>query len=258
MNPTIDPILFREIDKVYCKLTAQEELLLIKRAQSGCVRSRKKLVESQLPAIKKIANAYVRTNSRNEIGDLFSEGSIGLIKAIEHFDTSYGWRLYTFAQKFIINEIRDFSVDNHNVRNSRSKSKSRKLLPGEELTLHPDEIEIVNGVKRKKAEIFGCVNLDAPVKSDDPSGLSIHEVLADANASADDLVNQTDLAKVIQYFKPSDRLFIERHFGLNGHEATSLADLGKECVPEVTRQTMSKRLGELMKEAKIMFYCNFV
>lgn len=258
MNPTIDPILLREIDKAYCKLTAQEELFLIARAQKGCIHSRNKLVESQLPAIKKIANAYVRTNVRNEVGDLVSEGTLGLIKAIDLFDASYGFRLYTFAQQFIINDIRDYSVDNQNVRNSRSKSKSRKLRPGEEETLHPDEIEIVNGEKRKKAEIFACVNLDAPVKSDDPAGLSIHEVLADSNASAEDLVDRTDLEKVIAFFTPKDRLFIERHFGLNGHEATSLADLGKECVPEVTRQTMSKRLGELMKEAKIMFYCNFV
>lgn len=252
MQTIMPSILQKEITAAYCRLTKQEEYFLIKRAHEGCIKSRNMLVESQLPAIKLIANFYVKTNPRTEIADLINVGTIGLIESIGSFDPSTGFRLFSYAQRFIGNAIRDFSVDDQLVRNTRSRSKSRKLQPGEEALYHPDEIEFVKGEWRLKAEIFQCTSLDSPMNPDDASGTTIHDILADENSLFDEHFISSDCAKVLRFLSPENRLFIERHFGLNGHPETSLAQLGKECMPEVSRQTMSIRLGKVLDELNQM------
>ncbi|MEN3001610.1 MAG: RNA polymerase sigma factor RpoD/SigA [Armatimonadota bacterium] len=84
-------------------LTAEEEADLLRRAKAGDEEARNRLVECNLRLVLSVARRYVRPGLSLE--DLVQEGAIGLIKAINHFDTSRGLRFSTYAIHWIRQSI---------------------------------------------------------------------------------------------------------------------------------------------------------
>ena len=95
----------------------EQTLSLLHRAQSGDGQAREALVLQNTPLVKSIVKRFLGRGSEYE--DLFQLGSLGLLKAIEGFDPSFGVRFSTYAVPMITGEIRRFLRDDGPLKVSR-------------------------------------------------------------------------------------------------------------------------------------------
>jgi RNA polymerase sigma factor (sigma-70 family) len=269
----------KDITKAYAHLSAEEELDLIIKAQSGCTRSQNKLVDGQLYQIIRIAKMYLKSNHRNEMSDLIGVGiaghynqkgvySNGFIRAIHDFDVTSGVRLITFALNYIRNGIRDYSQDNDLVRNTRQKSKSRANDP-----IHMADLEYEAGLrgmsvdtyiesqkakgndisKRTKAEKFGIMSFDAPLGSEDNESVTLMDIFADAGAQTDSGTVSSDIKRMISILNKDELEHVDQFFGLTGDKMT-LDEIGK-LNGGISRQAVSNRLSKSLDKMRTSFNC---
>lgn len=100
---------FTEMSR-YKQLSREMEVALANRARKGDSRARQKLVLCNLPLVVSVAKKFVRSGAR--LDDLIQEGNIGLLKAIEHYDTRKGTRFATYAVWWIRAYIQRYVKDN--------------------------------------------------------------------------------------------------------------------------------------------------
>lgn len=112
-------------------LSHEETMELIKKAQAGDMEAKEKLVKHNIGLIKSIMRGF--TNRGYEVEDLFQIGSIGLLKAIEKFDTSFDVKFSTYAVPMIAGEIKRFLRDDGIIKVSRSlKQTANKVKYSQE------------------------------------------------------------------------------------------------------------------------------
>ena len=99
---------------------------LIRRAQAGDEEAKDTLVRENTPLIKSIVNRY--RNKGVEYEDLFQLGSMGFVKAVNHFDLSYQVRFSTYAVPMIAGEIKRFMRDDGSVKVSRAMKQTAKEM----------------------------------------------------------------------------------------------------------------------------------
>src|SRR5690554_4640527 len=99
-------------------LSHEEALVLIEKAQNGDVEARDILVRKNIALVKSLVKKFL--NRGYEYDDLFQLGSIGLIKAIQNYDSKYNVRFSTYAVPMIIGEIKRFLRDDGMIKVSRS------------------------------------------------------------------------------------------------------------------------------------------
>lgn len=116
-------------------LTSKETLALFERMKKGDLYAREKLISGNLKLVLSILKKF--SGKTDNLDDLFQVGCLGLVKAIDNFDTSYDVRLSTYACPMIEGEIKRYLRDNNSVRISRSiKDLAYKTLKlKEELTV---------------------------------------------------------------------------------------------------------------------------
>lgn len=102
----------------YVLLSHEETIELIGKAQNGDMEAKDKLVKHNMGLIKSVLRGF--TNRGYEMDDLFQIGSIGLLKAIDKFDTSYDVKFSTYAVPMIAGEIKRFLRDDGLIKVSRS------------------------------------------------------------------------------------------------------------------------------------------
>ena len=108
-------------------LSSKETLELFEKMKNGDMEAKNKLVNGNLKLVLSILKRF--NNTKYNMDDLFQVGVIGLIKAIDNFDTSLGLRLSTYAVPLIIGEIKRYVRDNTSVRVSRSlKDLAYKII----------------------------------------------------------------------------------------------------------------------------------
>ena|GEM_PF-5686482 len=260
----------KEIMAQYKPLDADTERELIIKAQRGCSISKQRLVCAQYPQILKIAGWYLKTNTRNELQDLFNEGVIGYYNSIDPFDVSLGNRHITMAVNFIRNAIRDYSQDNDLVRNSRQKSKSRENDPIHMANLEYDAelmgmtvteyiaFQNAKGYKistRNKAEKFGTVSFDAPLGGGkDDSEATLLDILADADAQTDSGTVTSDIKRMISILNKDELELVDQFFGMNCDKMT-LDEIG-QINGGISRQAVSNRLGKCLEKMRTHHKCN--
>lgn len=99
-------------------LSEKEKTELLKRSQSGDKNARDELVKGNLRLVLSVIQRF--SNRGENLDDLFQVGCIGLIKAIDNFDTNMDVKFSTYAVPMVIGEIRRYLRDNNSVRVSRS------------------------------------------------------------------------------------------------------------------------------------------
>ncbi len=99
-------------------LSEEEKSALLRRAHDGDTVARNELVEGNLRLVLSVLQRFATRSA--DVDDLFQVGVIGLMKAIDHFDTSYDVKFSTYAVPMIIGEIRRYLRDNNAIRVSRS------------------------------------------------------------------------------------------------------------------------------------------
>lgn len=108
-------------------LTSEEMENLFKKYQEGDLKAREELVNGNL---KLVLSILKRFNNRDEnMDDLFQIGCVGLLKAVDNFDLSYGVKFSTYCVPMVLGEVKRYLRDNNSIRVSRSlKDIAYKVL----------------------------------------------------------------------------------------------------------------------------------
>ena len=154
-------------------LTNEENLTLFEKMHNGDPFARDDLINGNLKLVLSILKKF--NNKVDNLDDLFQVGCLGLVKAIDNFDTSYNVTLSTYACPLIIGEMKRYIRDNISLRISRSvKDLAYKTMRlKEELTTQngkvPTDKEIANILNVSEYDIANAINsLKEPVSMYEP------------------------------------------------------------------------------------------
>ena len=258
-----DPVrmYLKEIGKVPL-LTAEEEIELAKRMEKGDEEAKKRLCEANLRLVVSIAKRYVGRGML--FLDLIQEGNLGLIKAVDKFDYTKGYKFSTYATWWISQEItrsiadqaRTIRIPVHMVETINKLIRvSRQLLQtyGREPT--PDEIAKEMGISVEKVrEIQKIaqepVSLETPIGEEEDSHLGDfipdEDVPAPAEAAAFSMLKE-QLVEVLDTLTEREQKVLKLRFGLEDGRARTLEEVGKEfdVTRERIRQIEAKSLRKL-------------
>ena len=121
-------------------LNAEEKETLLKKAREGDAAARERYIQGNLRLVLSVIKRF--SNSSENADDLFQIGCIGLIKAIDNFDTTLNVRFSTYAVPMIIGEIRRYLRDNNAIRVSRSlRDTAYRAICARELYLKQNQKE---------------------------------------------------------------------------------------------------------------------
>lgn len=134
-------------------LTSEEMEELFKKVREGNERAREELVNGNL---KLVLSILKRFNKKDEnMDDLFQVGCIGLLKAIDNFDLSFGVKFSTYCVPMVLGEVRRYIRDNSSIRVSRSiKDVAYKVLKLK------DEMTMANGIEPTNEELAKILEID--------------------------------------------------------------------------------------------------
>ena len=258
-----DPVrmYLKEIGKVPL-LSADEEIQLAKRMETGDEEAKHRLAEANLRLVVSIAKRYVGRGML--FLDLIQEGNLGLIKAVEKFDYRKGYKFSTYATwwirqaitRAIADQARTIRIPVHMVETINKLIRvSRQLLQeyGREPT--PEEIAVEMGISEDKVrEIIKIaqepVSLETPIGEEEDSHLGDfipdEDAPAPAEAAAFTLLKE-QLMSVLSTLTPREEKVLKLRFGLEDGRARTLEEVGKyfKVTRERIRQIEAKALRKL-------------
>lgn len=198
-------------------LEHEETLELIKLAQSGQENAKALLIEHNMPLIKSIVKRYL--NRHVEYDDLLQLGSMGLVKAINNFDATFGVRFSTYAVPMIAGEIKRFLRDDGAIKVSRAlKQLSQRIreyvdeyknTSGKEPCI--DEIAVALGVEPAEA-IFAMDCMRFPI-SLTPTDTEENALIDRITYTDDDFLDKMLLMDAIGTLQERERkIIVLRYF----------------------------------------------
>ncbi|MEE0867759.1 MAG: RNA polymerase sigma factor RpoD [Clostridia bacterium] len=251
----------KEIGKVPL-LSADEELEYARRMAEGDEEAKKKLTEANLRLVVSIAKRYVGRGML--FLDLIQEGNLGLIKAVEKFDYTKGYKFSTYATwwirqaitRAIADQARTIRIPVHMVETINKLIRvSRQLL--QELGREPSSEEIAKemGMSHEKVrEIMKIaqepVSLETPIGEEEDSHLGDFIPDDDAPApseAASFMLLKEQLMDVLNTLTPREEKVLRLRFGLEDGRARTLEEVGGEfqVTRERIRQIEAKALRKL-------------
>ena len=258
-----DPVrmYLKEIGKVPL-LTADEEIELAKRMEKGDEEAKKRLCEANLRLVVSIAKRYVGRGML--FLDLIQEGNLGLIKAVDKFDYTKGYKFSTYATwwirqaitRSIADQARTIRIPVHMVETINKLIRvSRQLLQTYGREPSPEEIALEMGITVEKVrEIQKIaqepVSLETPIGEEEDSHLGDfipdEDVPAPAEAAAFSMLKE-QLVEVLDTLTEREQKVLKLRFGLEDGRARTLEEVGKEfdVTRERIRQIEAKSLRKL-------------
>ncbi len=254
-------IYLKEIGRVPL-LSAEEEIELAERMSAGDPKARKRLSEANLRLVVSIAKRYVGRGM--QFLDLIQEGNLGLIKAVEKFDYTKGFKFSTYATwwirqaitRAIADQARTIRIPVHMVETiTKVKKVSSQLLHKNGHDPSPEEIaeELEMPVERVR-EIMRIaqdpVSLETPIGEEEDSHLGdfIPDDDAPAPAEAASLILlKEQLGEVLSTLTEREEKVLRLRFGLEDGRSRTLEEVGREfnVTRERIRQIEAKALRKL-------------
>ena len=260
---TEDPVrmYLKEIGNVPL-LTTEQEVELAKRVEAGDEEAKKQLTEANLRLVVSIAKKYVGRGM--PFLDLIQEGNMGLMKAVDKFDYTKGYKFSTYATWWIRQAItrgiadtgRTIRVPVHMVETiNKTLRMTRTLL--QELGREPTPEEVaerlyvsVSRVREVLKISRDPVSLDTPIGEEDDSHLGDFieddSALSPADSAAFSML-RAELATALESLTDRERQVVKLRFGLEDGRARTLEEVGKEfnVTRERIRQIEAKALRKL-------------
>lgn len=244
-------------------LTAEEEVYFSRLALKGDEPSRKRMIESNLRLVVKIARRY--NNRGLPLLDLIEEGNLGLIRAVEKFDPERGFRFSTYAtwwirqtiERAIMNQTRTIRLPIHVVKELNIYLRaSRELI--QKLDHEPTSEDIAQHLDRPVADVNKMLRLNERIASVDTpfagdSDKALLDVIADEkNTGPESDLQSEDMSNNIVHWlnelNSKQREVLARRFGLLGYEAATLENVGSEI--GLTRERVRQIQVEALKRLR--------
>jgi RNA polymerase primary sigma factor len=262
VEPSLDSLrlYLRSIGRVEL-LNASEEVALAKRIERGDMDAKQHMIEANLRLVVSIAKGYLGRGLT--FLDLIQEGSLGLIRAVEKFDYRRGYKFSTYATwwirqavtRAIADKARTIRIPVHMVEKlNKVVHVERQLV--QELGREPSPEEIAGQLECPVQEVKDIqrlaqlpISLEKPIGEEDDSELGdfVEDETADSPFElAIENLRRENVRKALDALPEREREVIEMRFGLKGHEARTLEEVGRafgvtrERIRQIENTTLKK------------------
>ena len=239
----------------------EQDMKIIESAQNGNKEDMTKLIEDNNRLIWSIVRRF---NGRGyDIEDLYQIGSIGFIKAIQRFDTSFEVRLSTYAVPYILGEIKRFIRDDGPIKISRSiKELNIKIIElqkeylnkyGKEITLE----QLAKELKTSKEDIAMALDSARPVNSIEDSQyrdnktdktISLVDQLSSGKDEENEITNRITIKKLISELKDNEKevILLRYYKGKTQMQVAKILGITQVQVSRIERKVLEKMKTKLI------------
>ena len=226
------------VNTSYLKVLSEEEKrALLNEIKDGDTKAREELIDGNLRLVLSIIQRF--TSRKENLDDLFQVGCIGLIKAIDNFNTDLDVKFSTYAVPMIIGEIRRYLRDNNSIRVSRSvrdlayKALQAKDELAKENYCEPTIEQIAKRIGESKEEIVCAleaitepISLYEPIFNDSGDSMYIMDQISDSSSTDETWVEDIALKEAMKRLSEREKKIILMRYYVGKTQSEIAKEIG--------------------------------
>ncbi len=233
------------------KLSQAESINLMQRIKSGDESAKDYYIYCNMRLVLSVAQRFI--SSKENMDDIFQVGCVGLLKAIDNFDTTLNVQFSTYAVPMIIGEIKRFLRDSSALRVSRSIRDTAYMVLKSKEKLQKDRSddvgleEVATDLNITIREVYDAIDaistplsLDDSIKTDGDEEMRLDEHIADTEQTVEKWIDHTDLLDAIKQLDDREREILNlRYFiGKTQMEVSSAVGISQAQVSRLEKNAL--------------------